>query len=79
MPSTLILVAGVVIALGAGLAAGWVLASSKRSKRDVIIDLETRLDRALESRADYEADVADHFAETALVTGGPREQVTLSI
>ena len=65
MPSTLILVAGVVIALGSGLAAGWVLASSKRSKRDVIIDLETRLDRALESRADYEADVADHFAETA--------------
>lgn len=65
MPSALILVAVGLIALAAGLAIGWTLASRKRSKRDVIIDLETRLERALESRADYEADVAEHFAETA--------------
>lgn len=65
MPSALILVALGLIALAAGLAIGWTLAGRKRSKRDVIIDLETRLERALESRADYEADVAEHFAETA--------------
>ena len=65
MPSALILVAVGLIALAAGLAIGWILAGRKRSKRDVIIDLETRLERALESRADYEADVAEHFAETA--------------
>ena len=65
MPSALVLVAVALIALAAGLALGWTLAGRKRSKRDVIIDLETRLERALESRADYEADVAEHFAETA--------------
>jgi len=65
MPSALVLVAVALIALAGGLAIGWTLAGRKRSKRDVIIDLETRLERALESRADYEADVAEHFAETA--------------
>jgi len=65
MPSTIALIAIVLIALGAGLAVGWTLGIRKRSKRDVILDLENRLERALESRADYEAEVAEHFSTTA--------------
>lgn len=65
MPPMLVLVATALVALGIGLGAGWNLASRKRSKRDVIMDLENRLERALESRADYEAEVAEHFSQTA--------------
>ena len=65
MPATLILVATAIIALGIGLAVGWTLGLRRKSKRDVILDLEHRLERALESRADYEAEVAEHFAQTA--------------
>ena len=53
------------LALGTGLGAGWFLGLRKRSNRDVIIDLEQRLERALESRADYQAEVTEHFAQTA--------------
>ena len=65
MPSGVILIATALIGVGIGLACGWLLGIRKKSKRDVIIDLESRLERAQESRADYEADVAEHFAKTA--------------
>jgi len=65
MPATAILVATALVALGVGLAAGWTLGLRRKSKRDVILDLEHRLEKALESRADYEAEVAEHFAQTA--------------
>lgn len=65
MPATAILVATAIVALGAGLAIGWTMGIRRKSKRDVIIDLENRLEKALESRADYEAEVAEHFAQTA--------------
>lgn len=65
MPATAILIATALIALGAGLAAGWTMGLRKRSNRDVIVDLEARLEKALESRADYESEVAEHFAQTA--------------
>jgi len=65
MPATAILVATALVALGIGLAAGWTLGLRRKSKRDVILDLEHRLENALESRADYEAEVAEHFAQTA--------------
>lgn len=54
-----------ILALGIGLGIGWFFGLRKRSNRDVIIDLEQRLERALESRADYEAEVTEHFAQTA--------------
>ena len=54
-----------VLALGIGLGTGWFLGLRKRSNRDVVVDLEQRLERALESRADYEAEVTQHFAQTA--------------
>ena len=54
-----------ILALGMGLGMGWFLGLRKRSNRDVVIDLEQRLERALESRADYEAEVTEHFAQTA--------------
>jgi len=65
MSSTLAMVAIALLALGAGLAVGWTMGTRKRSNRDVVIELETRLERALESRADYEAEVAEHFGQTA--------------
>ncbi len=65
MPSTLALIATALLALCLGLAGGWMLGIRQRSKRDVILDLEARLEKALESRADYEAEVAEHFATTA--------------
>jgi len=65
MSSTLAMVAIALLALGAGLAVGWTMGTRKRSNRDVVIELETRLERALESRADYEAEVAEHFGQAA--------------
>ena len=65
MFTTATLIATALLALCTGLAVGWAMGLRRKSKRDVIIDLETRLERALESRADYEAEVAEHFARTA--------------
>ena len=50
-----------------GGALGWYLALNSRSdnKRRVIMDLESQLDQARQSRADYEAEVTEHFAQTA--------------
>lgn len=69
MPSAAILIATALLGIGVGLGCGWLLGIRKKSKRDVIIDLESRLERAQESRADYEADVAEHFAKTARLLG----------
>ena len=46
---------------------GWYVAMNNRgdNKRKVIMDLESQLDQAAQSRADYEAEVAEHFAQTA--------------
>ncbi len=65
MPSVAILTATALLSLGVGLACGWLLGIRRKSKRNVILDLEARLERAIESRADYEAEVAEHFATTA--------------
>ena len=65
MFTTATLIATALLSLCTGLAVGWAMGLRRKSKRDVIIDLETRLERALESRADYEAEVAEHFARTA--------------
>lgn len=50
-----------------GAAVGWYLALNSRSdnKRRVIMDLESQLDQARQGRADYEAEVTEHFAQTA--------------
>ena len=46
---------------------GWYFAVNSRgdNKRKVIMDLESQLDQAAQSRADYEAEVTEHFAQTA--------------
>jgi uncharacterized membrane-anchored protein YhcB (DUF1043 family) len=46
---------------------GWYLALNSRSdnKRRLIMDLENQLDQARQGRADYEAEVSEHFAQTA--------------
>ena len=46
---------------------GWYLATNGRgdNKRKLILELETQLEQASQSRADYEAEVAEHFSETA--------------
>ena len=50
-----------------GVFAGWYLAMNTRgdNKRKLILELETQLEQASQSRADYEAEVAEHFSETA--------------
>lgn len=65
MPATAILIATAVIALGAGIAGGWFMGRRQRDNADTVLELEARLEKALESRADYEAEVAEHFAQTA--------------
>ena len=35
------------------------------NKRKVIMDLESQLDQAKQDRADYEAEVSEHFSQTA--------------
>ena len=47
--------------------AGWYWAMNARSdnKRKLIIELQTQLEQASQSRADYEAEVAEHFSQTA--------------
>ena len=52
---------------GIGSVAGWYWAMNARgdNKRKLILDLETQLEQASQSRADYEAEVAEHFSQTA--------------
>ena len=51
---------------------GWYVAMNNRgdNKRKVIMDLESQLDQAAQSRADYEAEVTEHFAQTADLSYG---------
>ena len=61
------LVIALLIGGGIGSVVGWYLAMSSRgdNKRKVIMDLESQLDQAKQDRADYEAEVSDHFSQTA--------------
>ena len=61
------LVLALIIGGGIGGVAGWYLALNARgdNKRKVIMDLENQLDQAKQDRADYEAEVSEHFSQTA--------------
>jgi uncharacterized membrane-anchored protein YhcB (DUF1043 family) len=61
------LVLALIIGGGIGGVAGWYLALNARgdNKRKVIMDLESQLDQAKQDRADYEAEVSEHFSQTA--------------
>ena len=61
------LVIALLIGGGIGGVAGWYLAMTSRgdNKRKVIMDLESQLDQAKQGRADFEAEVSEHFAQTA--------------
>ena len=61
------LVFALIIGGGIGGVVGWYLAVHKRgdNKRKVIMDLEGQLDQAKQDRADFEAEVSDHFSQTA--------------
>ena len=52
---------------GIGAVVGWYLALNARgdNKRKVIMDLESQLDQAKQDQADYEAEVSEHFSQTA--------------
>ena len=67
MYSTVNLLFALIIGGGIGGVAGWYLAMNARgdNKRKRILDLESQLDQAAQSRADYEAGVSEHFAKTA--------------
>ena len=61
------LVFALIIGVGIGSVLGWYLALHARgnNKRKVIMELESRLDQATQDRAEYEAEVSDHFSQTA--------------
>ena len=61
------LVFALIIGGGIGGVVGWHLALNARgdNKRKVIMDLESQLDQAKQDRADYEAEVSEHFSQTA--------------
>ena len=67
MYSTVNLLFALLIGGGIGGVAGWYLAMNARrdNKRKRILDLESQLDQAAQSRADYEAGVSEHFVKTA--------------
>ena len=67
MYSTVNLLFALIIGGGIGGVAGWYLAMNARgdNKRKRILDLESQLDQAAQSRADYEAGVSEHFVKTA--------------
>ena len=60
------LVFAFIIGGGIGGGVGWYLALNARGdKRKVIMDLESQLDQIKQDRADYEAEVSEHFSQTA--------------
>ncbi len=60
------LVFAFIIGGGIGGVVGWYLALNARGdKRKVIMDLESQLDQVKQDRADYEAEVSEHFSQTA--------------
>ena len=65
MPPTLILVAIAAAAMLFGLAIGLVIGLRKHSNRNEVVELEERLEQALARRAEYEAEVSEHFAQTS--------------
>lgn len=54
-----------VIAAAIGLAVGWQLGAQKSDDAQAIQELEERLQIAESKRAEYEAEVSEHFAKTA--------------
>jgi uncharacterized membrane-anchored protein YhcB (DUF1043 family) len=66
MFTTTVLVVAVAAALIIGAGIGWLLGAQRRpAHRNVIEDLESRLEQAVSSRSDYEAEVREHFSRTA--------------
>ena len=60
------LVFAFIVGGGIGGIVGWYLALNARGdKRKVIMDLESQLDQIKQDRADYEAEVSEHFSQTA--------------
>ena len=60
------LVFAFIVGGGIGGIVGWYLALNARGdKRKVIMDLESQLDQVKQDRADYEAEVSEHFSQTA--------------
>lgn len=52
-------------AIGGAIGWYWAMSSRGDNKRRLILDLQTQLEQASHSRADYEAEVAEHFSQTA--------------
>ena len=60
------LVFAFIVGGGIGGVVGWYLALNARGdKRKMIMDLESQLDQVKQDRADYEAEVSEHFSQTA--------------
>ncbi len=65
MPFPLVPTLIVIAALCLGLGLGWAMGTRRRDNQDRTRELEQRLEQALTSRADYEAEVTEHFQKTA--------------
>jgi uncharacterized protein len=61
------LIIALVIGGAIGCLIGWyaALASRGDNKRKIILELESQLDQAQQNKADYEAEVTEHFSRTA--------------
>ena len=61
------LIIALLLGCGLGGVSGWYLAVASRgdNKRKVIIELESQLDQARQIQSDYEAEVTEHFSQTA--------------
>ena len=65
MPLPLMPTLTVIAVLLMGFGLGWLMGTRKRDNQDRTRELEQRLEQALTSRADYEAEVTEHFQKTA--------------
>ncbi|MDA9942748.1 YhcB family protein [Luminiphilus sp.] len=61
------LIIALIIGGAIGSLIGWyaALASRGDNKRKIILELESQLDQAQQNKADYEAEVTEHFSRTA--------------
>ncbi len=65
MPLPLVPTLTVIAVLLVGFGFGWLMGTRKRDNQDRTRELEQRLEQALTSRADYEAEVTEHFQKTS--------------
>ena len=65
MPATTTLISTALVAFGIGLATGWILKLRHKDESDTAFKLQNQLEKALDNHSHYEAEVSEHFNQTA--------------